>query len=95
MITGAQIRCARSALRWTSEDLAEKAGVTSRTIKRFEATDGVPRSRSATLLSVKSALEVAGIEFIGSPNDRPGIRFSLPAASSQIERATPRSRSDF
>jgi hypothetical protein len=54
--------------------LAKKAGVTARTIKRFEAVDDVPPSRSSTLLDVKSALEAAGIEFIGSPTDRPGIR---------------------
>lgn len=80
MITGAQIRSARSALRWTTQQLAERAGLTSRTIKRFEAVDEVPPSRSSTLLDVKAALESAGIEFIGSPNDRPGIRFSLPPA---------------
>ena len=82
MITGAQIRSARSALRWTTEQLAERAGVTARTIKRFEATDKVPPSRSETLISVRAALEAAGIEFIGSPDDRPGIRFSRAAAKS-------------
>jgi len=80
MITGAQIRSARNALRWTTQQLADRAGVTSRTIKRFEAFDEVPPSRSSTLLDVKAALESGGIEFIGSPNDRPGIRFSLPPA---------------
>ena len=76
MITGLQIRSARNALRWTTEQLAKKAGVTARTIKRFEAVDNVPPSRSSTLLDVKAALEAAGIEFIGSPADRPGIRVS-------------------
>ena len=74
MITGLQIRSARNALRWTTEQLAKKAGVTARTIKRFEAVDDVPPSRSSTLLDVKGALEAAGVEFIGSPTDRPGIR---------------------
>jgi transcriptional regulator with XRE-family HTH domain len=74
MITGTQIRSARNALRWTTEQLAKKAGITGRTIKRFEAVDDVPPSRSSTLLEVKTALEAAGIEFIGSPTDRPGIR---------------------
>ena len=76
MITGLQIRSARTALRWTTEQLAKKAGVTARTIKRFEAVDDVPPSRSSTLLDVKGALEAAGVEFIGSPADRPGIRVS-------------------
>jgi transcriptional regulator with XRE-family HTH domain len=87
MITGLQIRAARSALRWTTEELAEKAGITARTIKRFEAVDEVPPSRSSTLLDVKAALEAAGIEFIGSPTDRPGIRFgSQPSASRKGKR---------
>ena len=41
--------------------------------------DEVPPSRSSTLLDVKAALEAAGIEFIGSPTDRPGIRLAAPA----------------
>jgi transcriptional regulator with XRE-family HTH domain len=88
MITGTQIRSARNALRWTTEQLAKRAGVTARTIKRFEAVDEVPPSRSSTLLEVKAALEAAGIEFVGSPNDRPGIRLAgQPPAGSRKRRS--------
>ena len=80
MITGAQIRSARNALRWTTEQLAKRAGVTARTIKRFEAVDDIPPSRSSTLLDVKAALEAGGVEFIGSPTDRPGIRLTIAAS---------------
>ena len=91
MITGAQIRSARNALRWTTEELAKRSGVTARTIKRFEAVDGVPPSRSSTLLDVKAALEAAGIEFIGSLADRPGIRFAAtPAPATSRRRGPPR-----
>jgi hypothetical protein len=45
---------------------------------RFEAVDSVPPSRSSTLLQVQATLEAAGIEFLGSPTDRPGIRFAAP-----------------
>ena len=83
MITGLQIRSARSALRWTVQELADRAGVSIQTIKRFEVTDEVPGSRTSTLTDIKTALEAAGIEFIGSPNDRPGIRVSKPSAASQ------------
>ncbi len=78
MITGTQIRSARAALRWSVQELADRAGVSIQTIKRFEVADGIPASRSATLLDIKAALEAAGIDFIGTPSDRPGIRFSLP-----------------
>jgi transcriptional regulator with XRE-family HTH domain len=75
MLTGLQIRSARGALRWSSEELASRSGVASRTIKRLEQADGVPPARAATLMDIQAALEAAGIEFIGTPNDGPGIRF--------------------
>jgi transcriptional regulator with XRE-family HTH domain len=81
MITGLQIRSARAALRWTTQHLAERAGVTARTIKRFEAVDAVPPSRSTTLAAVRAVLESAGIEFTGTPTDRPGIQRSLASKS--------------
>ena len=90
MITGAQIRSARNALRWTTEELAKRSGVTARTIKRFEAVDGVPPSRSSTLLDVKAALEVAGVKFIGAPADRPGIRLAGSPASATSRKRRPR-----
>ncbi len=73
MISGAQIRAARALLRWSAQDLADRAAVGIQTIKRFEAVDGVPPSRSSTLLDVKAALETAGIEFTGNPGKNPGI----------------------
>jgi hypothetical protein len=82
VITGSQIRASRAALRWSAQTLATSAGLGIQTIKRFEAVDGVPPSRTETLSTVKAALEAAGIEFIGSPNDRPGIRYSPPARQS-------------
>jgi predicted transcriptional regulator len=74
MILGLQIRAARAALGWSIEKLAEKSGVSGRTIKRFEVFDGIPPSRSSTLFDVQAAFEAAGIEFIGTPDDGPGIR---------------------
>lgn len=78
MITGSQIRCARAALRWTAARLASEAGVGIQTIMRFEAHDGVPPSRSSTLMDIRAALEAAGIEFVGTPDDGPGIRLRKP-----------------
>ena len=74
MITGTQIRSARAALRWTTERMGLEAGITSRTVKKLEQTEGVPDARSSTLLLIQNALEAAGIEFIGTPDDAPGIR---------------------
>jgi transcriptional regulator with XRE-family HTH domain len=74
MIAGVQIRAARAALRWTIDELAGKSGLGVRTIKRFEASDGIPASRTATLAELKRTLEGPGIEFIGTPDNGPGIR---------------------
>jgi transcriptional regulator with XRE-family HTH domain len=74
MICGTQIRSARAALRWTVARLSEEAGVGVQTVIRLEAADGVPPSRSSTLVDVQRAFEAAGIEFIGTPDDGPGIR---------------------
>ena len=79
MITGAQIRAARAALNWSASKLAEASGVSQPTVQRFEQTDGIPPSRSSTLNEIKKTLESAGIEFIGTPDDGPGIRIRTPA----------------
>jgi transcriptional regulator with XRE-family HTH domain len=74
MITGAQIRSARHALKYSAAQLSKLSNVSVRTIKRMEADDGIPNSTMPNILAVKSTLEAAGIEFIGMPDDAPGIR---------------------
>jgi len=78
MITGIQIRAARAVLRWSIKDLAAKSGISVPTIFRLEQEDGIPSSRSHTLADLKATFETAGIEFIGTPEDRPGVRFKVP-----------------
>jgi len=78
MVTGAQIRIARAALRWTVQELSAKSKVSTSTIKRIEAEDGVPQSTLANLTALQSALEATGIEFIGTPDNGPGIRIHRP-----------------
>jgi transcriptional regulator with XRE-family HTH domain len=79
MISELQMRSARAALRWSVQELADRAGVRIQTIKRFEAIDHIPPSRFSTLVSIKAAFEAAGIEFFGAPEDGPGIRLWRPA----------------
>jgi ribosome-binding protein aMBF1 (putative translation factor) len=85
MITGAQIRAARAALGWSIAELAAKSGVGVRTIKRFEAVDGIPASRTSTLIDLKGVLESAGIEFTGTETERPGVTFLLGLAARKQE----------
>lgn len=74
MIDGRQVRMARVALRWTIGDLSERAKIGERTIRRIEAVDQIETANLTTIQKLKACLEMAGIEFIGSPDDRPGIR---------------------
>lgn len=83
MLTGTQIRSARAALKWTAAQTASAAGVGIQTVMRLEAHDGVPPSRSSSLLALRAAFEAAGIEFIGSPDDGPGIRVRGTTAQSK------------
>lgn len=74
LITTSQIRAARALVRWSATDLAGKSGIGISTIKRLEVMSGVPTINISTMVAIQSALESAGIEFIGSPDDRPGVR---------------------
>ena len=78
MITSAQIRAARGILNWSRKDLAEHSGVSFASMMRLESFEGVPASNFKTLEAVMLAFEKAGIEFIGSPDDRPGVRLKSP-----------------
>lgn len=74
MIMGLQIRAARGALNWSVSELSKVSGVPTATIVRYEAADGVPVGRKGHLDTLKSVLEKCGIEFVGTPEDGPGIR---------------------
>jgi transcriptional regulator with XRE-family HTH domain len=76
MIASTQIKAARALLGWTAEDLATSSGVGISTIRRLELQEGVPNANVLTLSRLKSALEKAGVEFIGTPEDRPGVRLA-------------------
>jgi hypothetical protein len=68
------MRAARALLRWSAADLSERSSVGTATIQRMEVMDGVPAGNVKTLVAIQQALEDAGIEFIGSPDDGPGVR---------------------
>lgn len=74
MLTGVQIRMARNALRWSVRELAMQSAVSTSTINRAEAGDGIPNITRANLTSLRACLEAAGIQFVGTPEDAPGIR---------------------
>ena len=77
-LTSGQLIAARAVLRWSINELADRTGIGSATIKRYESVDGIPKSRKGLLLLLRTQFESAGIEFIGTPEDRPGIRIGKP-----------------
>lgn len=86
MLVSHQVRAARHALRWTVQELAAASSLSVSTIKRLEASDGIPKMSAANLEVIRSALEAAGIEFIGAPNDAPGIRIHAQGGDRDKER---------
>jgi transcriptional regulator with XRE-family HTH domain len=78
MITGAQVRAAKALIGWSGNDLANKAGIGLSTIRRIEACDGLLETASIKILqSIQKALESGGIEFIGTPEEGPGVRLKI------------------
>jgi transcriptional regulator with XRE-family HTH domain len=78
MITGAQVRAAKALIGWSGNDLAQNAGVGLSTIRRIEGCDGLLEAASVkTLQAIQKALELGGVEFIGSPEEGPGVRLKL------------------
>lgn len=73
MLSSAQIRAARALLRWSASDLSQASGVGTATLQRMEVMEGVPSGQVRTLLAIKEALEAAGVEFIGTPTENPGV----------------------
>ena len=80
-ITAEQIKAARAALGWTIVQIAGATKIGSATLKRYEASSGVPKSRKGHLARLREHFESAGIEFVGSPSDRPGIRIGKPPST--------------
>ena len=74
MITSGQIRAARSLVKWTGKELAEASGVAFSTLMRLETGEGVPAAQAKTLAAIQKAFEKAGVQFIGAPDDNPGVR---------------------
>lgn len=73
-LTSAQLRAARSLIRWSAEDLARKTALSVATIRRAELSDRETSMTAANDLAVRRALEAAGIEFIDENGGGPGVR---------------------
>ena len=83
MITGPQMRAARTLLGLDQKTLAELAGLSVPTIQRMEASSGNVRGVVDSLTKVVAALELAGVELIGegsaSRAGGRGVRLKAPS----------------
>ena len=74
IVVYSQIKMARAALGWSVSQLANVSGVSSRTLNRIETADGFCVATQGNLKLIRETLEAAGIEFIGTAEEGPGIR---------------------
>jgi predicted transcriptional regulator len=72
LISGRQLRAARTLLGWAQVDLAKRARVAIGTIRRMESFSAEIGARTSTLSQVQSTLEKAGIQFLNDGS--PGVR---------------------
>jgi len=77
-VFGAQLRAARGLIGWSSRELAERSGVSAPTIQRIESGKGSQNIQPRTIEDLIKTFDEAGIEFIGTPDDQPGVRFKAP-----------------
>jgi transcriptional regulator with XRE-family HTH domain len=80
-ITPEQIRAARALLRLDQEELAQRAHISTVTLRRLEAPNGLSTVAPGTVDEVQRTLEAAGAEFI----DR-GVRRRAPTSEGREAR---------
>jgi hypothetical protein len=73
-LISAQIRAARSLIRWTANDLAAASALSVATIRRAELKESETALTTANDLAIRRALETAGVEFIDENGGGPGVR---------------------
>ena len=74
MLTSELIRAARALLRWEQKTLAEASAVSLPTIKRLEGKPGLLGAHQPTENAIRRALEAAGVIFIETNGEGPGVR---------------------
>ncbi len=79
MISPAQIRAARGLLKWTQATLAHQSALSTVTLNMIE--NEAVKPREATLLSIQTALEAGGVEFLAEDGVGVGVRFRRSQAA--------------
>ena len=77
MVSSSQIKAARAMLGWSAIELANRSGVGSASIKRYEVQPGIPVANTKNLMVIRNTFEEAGIEFTGDPLVNPGVTLRI------------------
>src|SRR3954453_17521692 len=85
LTTGAQLRAGRALARLDKEALAKLSGVSSTTLRKFEAVDGTLDARTSTLRALEAVLTARGVEF--KPDG--SVRLRDPASGPATAGAAP------
>ena len=80
LATGLQIKSARTLLKWSQEELAQKSNVAIGSIRRIEGQEGVITGLESTLKKLMTTFENNGIEFTGDFKNFIGINLHLKKA---------------
>src|SRR5260370_335232 len=88
LVTTRQVKAARALLGWSQADLAQHSGVSEPTVARLESVDGELGGREDTAEKIRTAIEIAGIEFI----DENGGAAVVPFTKMARRRADLKSR---
>ena len=77
MVSSSQIKAARAMLGWSAIELANRSGVGSASIKRYEVQPGIPIANTKNLMVIRNTFAAAGIEFTGDPLVNPGVTLRI------------------
>jgi hypothetical protein len=77
MVSSSQIKAARAMLGWSAIELANRSGVGSASIKRYEVQPGIPIANTKNLMVIRNTFEEAGIEFTGDLLVNPGVTLRI------------------
>ena len=79
LMTGNQLRAARSLVGWNQADTARHASVNVNTIRKMEGCGArLLRSNMETVRKVQASLERHGIRFAGEAGECVGVSLKLP-----------------
>lgn len=74
MTTPEQLRAARALLGLSQDDIANKIGSSSKTVRRAES--GPKQVSESTVTAIRTVLEAEGVEFIPENGGGAGVRLS-------------------